>query len=392
MKAFLSHPVSVLLALSWFFATAEGSSETIPFRTAEGFRVPQPGERLEFPRAHASHPDYKIEWWYLTGHLEGTAGEQYGFQATFFRSGLTPPPAEDADLPETPAFGRDTLFLGHMAVSDLGAARFYHEERFARAGWDADARTDRLDVRLHNWSLVMPDPASDAMDLAFSIEGEVEAALHLQPEKPLVRFGADGTSRKGADPAARSFYLTFPRLAVSGELRVGEATVPVTGSAWMDHEIASQQLGEDLSGWDWTAIQLDDGWEVKAYILRRDDGSADPFSQAMWIAPDGTVSTYYGPDDFDWERSRWWQSPATGYRYPVEVTLTLPDPRPGNEAGATTKLRLVPAFDAQELTSASAGFPYWEGAGRVLDANDKPVGRSYLELVGYAGGAARGLR
>ena len=41
-------------------------------RTAEGFAVPVPGKVFEFPRDHGSHPEFKIEWWYITGHLFST--------------------------------------------------------------------------------------------------------------------------------------------------------------------------------------------------------------------------------------------------------------------------------------------------------------------------------
>ena len=55
---------------------------------------PQRGYTWEFPRDLGIHPDYKTEWWYVTGHLfpVGTEpAEAMAFQLTFFRVGLVPP-------------------------------------------------------------------------------------------------------------------------------------------------------------------------------------------------------------------------------------------------------------------------------------------------------------
>ncbi|MFP4542281.1 MAG: lipocalin-like domain-containing protein [Opitutales bacterium] len=358
---------------------------SVPPTTAEGFLVPQPGAELSFPADHGSHPDYKIEWWYLTGHLAAESGREFGFQATFFRSALRPP-EERADGGE--AFGDDQLYLAHMAVTDVDGERFHHEERLNRGGWDADAAVGELDVRNGNWSLrALGEAAEHPMQLVFTVEDEVAVDLVLTPRKALLRFGEDGTSRKGADPTARSFYLTWSRLAAEGTVVLGEETLAVTGQAWMDHEIASQQLGDDLAGWDWTAIHLEDGWEVKAYILRREDGSPSPFSALMWIDPEGKVA-YRGAEAFTWETAQWWTSPETGARYPVGVDLTTEDPR----TGESITFALRPRLAAQELSTGSAGFAYWEGACTVQGAGGEHVGLAYLELVGYGGEATRGLR
>lgn len=351
-------------------------------RTDEGFRVPVPNAPLEFPRAHGSHPDFKIEWWYLTGHLEGPGGERFGYQATFFRNAA---PLDGPSGGESPHFGDSQFYMAHAALTDIGGNAFHHEERINRDGWDADASTASLDVRNGNWSLRMTDPESETMELAFGIRGTISATLRLVPRKPLIRFGEDGVSRKGAHPHATSYYLSFTRLETTGTLRLGDRELPITGSSWMDHEIASRQLSSDLEGWDWTAIQLDDGRELKAYILRRQDGTADPFSRVIWIDRDGGVESA-GPTEFSWQRDRWWRSPETGTRYPVGPIISAIDPA----TGGTVRLRLRPHLDAQEFTGAIS---YWEGACEVIDeATGRPIGRAYLELAGYSGNLGDQLR
>ena len=230
-------------------------------------------------------------------------------------------------------------------------------------------------------------PADDAaFHLLTTAQPDVQLQLALTPQKPLVVFGEDGTSRKGADPTARSYYLTFTRLATEGTVTLEGQQLDVTGQSWMDHEIASRQLGAELQGWDWTAIQLDDGREIKAYILRQGDGRKSPFSALMWIDPSGGV-TYLDADDFTWQRTRWWQSERTGNRYPVEVEIGAPTPD-----GKTTTLHLRPAMDAQEIVDERGDNVYWEGACEVLDARGETIGRAYLELVGYGDSTAERLQ
>lgn len=363
-------------------------AEEIPLFTEEGFRVPQPGTVLEFPRAHASHPAYKIEWWYLTGHLFAEDDRRFGFQATFFRVGARPPDPNDPDPPAPNApFGDSETHLTHMSLLDVRGDRFLHRERLNRDGHRASASAEILDVRNGDWRLHMVDTGREHMHLRFSLGSEARVELALEPVKPLVIFGEDGTSRKGSAPSARSFYITFTRLAVNGTIELGSEIVPVRGEAWMDHEIASEQLSEDLAGWDWTAIHLHDGREVKAYILRRPDGTPDEFSSLIWIGRDNEL-TYIGPDGFRWEADRTWRSPRTGAVYPVEPRITTTDP----ETGETVVFQLRALRDDQEMNTRLGGPTYWEGACVVFDAAGREIGNAYLELVGYADDATASLR
>src|SRR5580692_2961887 len=45
---------------------------------------------FEFPRDHGAHPEYRQEWWYVTGNLDSATGERFGFELTFFRFALAP--------------------------------------------------------------------------------------------------------------------------------------------------------------------------------------------------------------------------------------------------------------------------------------------------------------
>jgi predicted secreted hydrolase len=343
---------------------ADTAERAVPRLTAEGFAVPQPGYVFQFPRDHGSHPEFKLEWWYITGHLFAEDGRRFGYQATFFRSA-----APDK---------KGQVYLAHMALLDVKAGKFYHQERLNREGWDASAAVGTLALRNGPWSLRFADGAerSERMELRGGIRAEVGFALTLTPQKPLVIFGENGVSRKGDAPTAASYYLTFTRLKAEGALTVEGKTFRVSGQSWMDHEISSSQLGEGQVGWDWVSAQLTDGREIMFYRLRKSDGSADPASTLTWIAENGTL----WKSDFAWEVLDTWRSGETGGLYPVRVRLVTTDPANGRRVALT----LEPLFAAQELTGALGGIPYWEGACRVLDEDGREVGRAFMELTGYA--------
>jgi predicted secreted hydrolase len=350
--------------------------------TSDGFAIPKPGHRFVFPRDHGSHPRFKVEWWYVTGHLNAEDQRRFGFQATFFRVAGPPGATNSSAL-----FGNSELHLAHMALLDVQAGRFLHEEKLNRAGWDAASSTETLDVRSGPWSLRLSDGPSEVFQLRGSIRAEAAFRLDLVPVKPLVIFGTNSVSRKSAEPSAASYYLTFSRLQASGELTVNGEKLTVRGQAWMDHEISSSQLAANQAGWDWASVQFGDGREIMVYRLRRKDGSTDPFSTLAWIDAEGSV-THFSSEQFEWTTDRTWKSPATGGVYPVGGRLRTMDPASNRSVTFT----LEPLFLAQEIAGTIGGVPYWEGACRVRDATGAEVGSAFVELTGYVGDLAARFR
>lgn len=356
-KVLKSLALCALAPLREIFAAAE---------TADGFAIPQSGAVFRFPRDHGSHEQFRTEWWYLTGHLDASGGRRFGFQVTFFRQA-----------------GRDAtgavthLHLAHAALLDAKSGRFLHEEKLHRAGFDAGASQTTLDVRQTNWSLKL-DEATNRLQLHATVRADAALTLELDAVKPLVVFGKDGVSRKGASESAASHYLTFPRLKASGVVKLGTEKLRVSGEAWMDHEFSSSQLDEGQAGWDWAALQLRDGREVMVYRMRREDGSTDAASALTWIGKDGALKT----DAFTWSALESWKSPRTGAVYPNRVRIAC-------DSGV---FELRPVTADQEQGGELTGLPYWEGACDVLDADGAVIGRAFLELAGYAGDLRRYLR
>ncbi|HCR31619.1 MAG TPA: hypothetical protein DIV79_16570 [Opitutae bacterium] len=354
-----------------FLVSAYSFGQDYPL-SDEGFALPSDTKALEFPEDHGSHPEFKSEWWYLTGHLEGPKpSEQFGFQLTFFRSATVPADQEpEASQPRQ-------IYMAHAAALNKSSGEHFHEERFNRGEWNANAEVDRLSVFNGNWRIAMVDDSAEEMRASFSINGQRRFELSLRPSKPKVLFGENGISRKGENPNAKSYYITFSRLEAEGKLTVDQKVVPVTGVAWMDHEISSSQLSEGQIGWNWSSLILDDGSELMAYVMRRDDGSVDAYSQMYIIEPDGNTLRY-SSDEFKWSPIDFWTSPRNGARYPIEYSISWI-----NQEGQEQMFIVRSTPHNQEIYGAISGFTYYEGAGSVYDENGLEVGKSYTELTGY---------
>ena len=321
----------------------------------------RPGVNLSFPRDYGAHPEFRTEWWYVTGWLTTEDGKDLGFQVTFFRTR----PAVDQRNPS--AFAPKQLLFAHAALSDSVEGRLEHDQRAARAGFGlAAAAESDTDIRIDDWSLVRSNGAFIAKT------GGTRFALDLAitPTQEILLQGENGYSRKGPEPTQASHYYSLPHLKVSGTVRRGGRLQNVTGSAWLDREWSSTLLDPRAVGWDWIGINLDDGGALMAFQVRGANGEAIWAGGALRRA-DGRLE-HFAKDDVRFATRRSWRSPRTGAVYPVErdVFVRLQE--------GERQWRITPLFDDQELDSRGGGGPvYWEGAMRSNG------GRGYLALTGY---------
>ncbi len=360
---------SVILA---FFVLASLASWRLnASSTAAGeFRKALPGYTFAFPRDHYSHDEFRTEWWYYTGHLRTENGEEYGYQLTFFRSGL-------AEAQANPSrWAVRNLYLAHFAVSDHSRKSLRYFERINRgAVGQAGASETEFRVWNGNWG-VTGDGTHQRLTAK---EGDFTLNLLLASQKPPVVHGKGGISRKGEGRDQASHYYSLTRLKAEGTLNVRGKELKVTGLTWMDHEFGSTQLSPNQVGWDWFGLQLDDGTELMLYAIRKADGSTDPYSSGTWVGADGK-SVGLGRKDFSVQVLDRWQSPRTKGRYPIRWRLRVPPV--GLEA------TVMPVFPDQELdTEKSTQVIYWEGAVSAEGKRQgKPVtARGYVEMTGYAG-------
>lgn len=354
-------------------APAPGLAETPQTQaTREGFALATAPYRFRFPRDYGAHFAYASEWWYSTGHLWTRDGRRFGYELTLFRLGLRA--GDPRPGPGQSAWRGNQLFPAHFAITDDAGRTFFHTERFAREALGAGFASDRrLDVRVGDWSIA-GDGATIRMRAAADADGLDLVQRMLKP--PAIN-GRDGVSRKGACASCASHYYSLTRLQTSGTLRYDGVTYAVRGLSWMDHEYGSGELEPDQAGWDWFALQLDDGRELMLYRLREKNGGTTPESSGTLVARDGRT-TYLPLRDFSIEALGAWTSPHTGGRYPSGWRVRVP--RAGIDVTVTPTVR------DQELADTPGDVSYWEGDVDVAATGSRARrGVGYVELTGYAG-------
>lgn len=347
---------SVILALSIVLMACR------PVMAGE-YRDVTPDYPLSLPGALSLKGDFKVQWWYLTGHLRDGSGREFGYEVTFFVVGVQQRPFKSR-------FGVNRVHVSHFAVTDVGGKRFHFSDRSDSGAFGfAGADENRLSVWVGGNSL---KGSPERMHVRAS-DAQKSLDLVLRPTKPAVFHGDRGFSRKSAaSPLHASLYFSYTNLATEGTLRVAGRDFAVTGTSWFDREISSEPLAADIAGWDWFALTLEDGREIMLYLLRKSDGSADPFSSGTVIGRDG-MYRHLKKEDFGVTVTGHYRSGRTGTRYPSRWVITVP-----SEGISVT---VTPFVEDQEVVAERTTFnTYWEGACRVEGSHK---GRAYVEMTGY---------
>jgi predicted secreted hydrolase len=320
---------------------------------------------LVFPQDFGAHPDFRTEWWYLTGWL-GDRQRPLGFQLTFFRS------RTDVDPANPSAFAAHQLVIGHAAIADPARGALLLDERIARAGFGlAETASNDTDVRLAGWSL-RRDPATDiyhaqiaARDFTLTFKAVAGAPPWLQ--------GEQGLSRKGPDPLQASYYYSRPQLKVQAQLARDGVVQEFGGIAWLDHEWSSAALAPDAVGWDWIGMNLDDGSALAAFQIRSRQAGQLPVQTYAAIREASGRVQLVAASEVRFTPLRYWNSSRHRSAWPVAQRITI----------GTREFETRPLMDDQELDSSlTTGAVYWEGASQLVEAG-RPVGRGYLEMTGY---------
>jgi predicted secreted hydrolase len=341
-----------------------------------------PERTLVFPRDYGAHPDFRTEWWYITGYAKSSTGREFGFQVTFFRSRV--PGTQSMRS----AFAAKQLIFAHCAVTDVQGKKLHHDQRTARQGFGiAQAGEQDTDVKLRNWSLqrtpyVLTGSAAQIAEPAMHYQARIPAKdfaldLNFAQTQPLLLQGKEGLSRKGPDPEQASYYYSKPQLRASGSITLLGQRHDVLGTAWLDHEWSQALLHPEAVGWDWIGMNLFDGSALTAFQLRRKDGSSLWTGGSFRATSSSGLQTFIAkPFEVQFQAIKGWTSPVTGAKYPIQWLVRTP-------ADYYTVKAVIPN---QELDSrSSTGAIYWEGLSDLFDSNDKHVGRGYLEMTGYAG-------
>src|SRR5665647_789504 len=327
-------------------------------KDAGGFAPVIPGRTFAFPADHGPHPDYRIEWWYVTANLVDKTGAAFGAQWTLFRQAMQPGAQQQG-------WANQQIWMGHAAVTRADTHRY--AEAFARGGvGQAGVEATPFLAWIDSWQMRGLEPMrEDAITpLELSASGpDFAYALRLDADRALVLQGEAGYSRK-SERAQASYYYSQPHFRATGRITIDDKPVEVTGLAWMDREWSSQPLASDQSGWDWLSLHLNSGEKLMLYRLRQTDGHH--YASGNWILPNGKTEQIASADITMTPKA---MTEIEGRKIPTGWDIAIP--------------RLALAIACSPLNARSwmgTSFPYWEGP---ISFGGSHSGVGYLEMTGY---------
>jgi predicted secreted hydrolase len=326
--------------------------------SGSGFGSVIPGKTFSFPADHGPHPDFRIEWWYVTANLVDSADTAYGAQWTLFRQAMQPGAQGEG-------WANQQIWMGHAAVTRADTHRY--SEAFARGGvGQAGVETKPFRAWIDSWQMRGLDQMRDVTiaPLELNASGaDFSYVLRLDADRELVLQGDAGYSKKSEREQA-SYYFSQPYFKVSGSIAIDDKAVEVSGQAWMDREWSSQPLASDQTGWDWFSLHLNATEKLMLFRLRQKDGN--DYCSGNWISRDGKTEQLASADINLTPLSL---TAIEGRKVPTAWRVAIPS--------RSLMIETVP-LNARSWMGTS--FPYWEGP---ISFGGSHRGVGYLEMTGY---------
>jgi predicted secreted hydrolase len=323
-----------------------------------GFASVIPGKAFTFPADHGPHPDYRIEWWYVTANLVDSSGTPYGAQWTLFRQAMKAGGEQEG-------WANQQIWMGHAAVTRADTHRY--SETFARGGvGQAGVQPKPYLAWIDSWEMRGSDEMREDVIAPIEISAsgpDFSYALRLDADRALVLQGDAGYSKK-SERGQASYYYSQPFFRATGRIAIDDKPAEVTGQAWMDREWSSQPLAPDQTGWDWFSLHLDSGQKVMLFRLRQSDGK--DYCSGNWISRDGRTEQIASADINMMPRA---STEIKGRKVPVAWRISIP--------------RLALTIECVALNGKSwmgTSFRYWEGP---ISFGGSHSGVGYLEMTGY---------
>ncbi|MFJ2992322.1 lipocalin-like domain-containing protein [Pandoraea sp. NPDC087047] len=312
--------------------------------------------------------DVPLEWWYYTGHLSGTdifgIVHDYGYQMTFFRSGLG-------------LFPISSAYVGNIAISDLNRSAHFSSSKITiqpdlllpnggyninLLGWGMNAKYGNGQI---SGSFFVPQESGNSK--------KYDLILNLQAQNPAVLHGNQGVMPENAAGSLR--YYSFTDLKTSGVIRDNGLVVPVVGVSWFDHEFGTPS--GIATGWHWYAIELSDGTKYCISLLK-DLDDRTTLAYGTYIKADGTYSEIDPQALGDSAAGPVWTSPRSGVTYPTAEIVTVPG----------GQLIVTSCIDDQEMTLFGSMFSKFMGIANLIDIHNIYYMESYSSVTGVINGAA----
>ena len=398
-------------------------------QSSDAFTPVKRGYTVAIPRDHMSHPDFQLEWWYLTFVLSAEDGQEFGLQYTLFRfnTELDAPQSTKANAENSAEVNANNhiaknwsngqQWMGHASLHT--AEQHYFEERFASGGvGNAYVNQQPFTTVIDDWvwkaaqAEVQTGAESKAMfpsvlTFAFGqssthhpvkINGKIPAtsadrllelndtpsvsavkiALNLDTYGPFIKQGDNGYSKKTQDERLRSYYYSQPFINAKGTLNIEGNSVRVTGKGWFDHEWTSHLANSEAMGWDWFSLHLDDGSKLMAFRMHAMNENmknstskhSEIFTTASYIAKNGTKETIEQANvsitPTAYETINEGESPRS---VPTAWRIQIPE--------KDIDLSIRPFKENQWNNSL---FPYYEGRVEIKGSHS---GSGFMELTGY---------
>ena len=398
-------------------------------QSSDAFTPVKRGYTVAIPRDHMSHPDFQLEWWYLTFVLSAEDGQEFGLQYTLFRfnTELNAPPSVKVNAENSAEVNANNhiaknwtngqQWMGHASLHT--AEQHYFEERFASGGvgnayvnqqpfttviddwvWKAAQAEVQTGAEskamfpsvltfsfgqsstLHPLKTREKIPATSADSLselndAPSVSA-VKIALNLNTSGPFIKQGDNGYSKKTQDERLRSYYYSQPFINAEGTLNIEGNSLKVAGKGWFDHEWTSHLANSEAMGWDWFSLHLDDGSKLMAFRMHAMNENmknstskhSEIFTTASYIAKNGTKETIEQANvsitPTAYETINEGESPRS---VPTAWRIQIPE--------KDIDLFIRPFKESQWNNSL---FPYYEGRVEIKGSHS---GSGFMELTGY---------
>ena len=398
-------------------------------QSSDAFTPVKRGYTVALPRDHMSHPDFQLEWWYLTFVLSAEDGQEFGLQYTLFRfnTGLDAPQSTKANAENSAEVNANNhiaknwsngqQWMGHASLHT--AEQHYFEERFASGGvGNAYVNQQPFTTVIDDWvwkaaqakvqtgaeskamfpSLLkvafgqssthqpvkingkIPATAADSLSELNDTPGlsAVKVSLNLDTSGPFIKQGNNGYSKKTQDERLRSYYYSQPFINAEGTLNIEGNSVKVTGKGWFDHEWTSHLANSEAMGWDWFSLHLDDGSKLMAFRMHAMNKNmknskskySEIFTTASYIAENGTKETIDQANvsitPTAYETINEGESARS---VPTAWRIQIPE--------KDIDLSIRPFKESQWNNSL---FPYYEGR---VDIKGSHSGSGFMELTGY---------
>jgi len=391
--------------------------------SSKGFAKIPEAAALSFPAIHEAQLQSQVGWHFFVGSCWGENGKEYGIELMFWQVTLLPPPiARQFGLSDA----QNQILELQFAISEAGE-RHYQAVPIIVAG-----TTGLLDFQGDPFLVAQGKNEARSLQagrlfpIRLQAQGtyrggavpvELAIDLTLSSERPPLLQGADGCMPCCA--GVGTLYYSIPNLVLDparSTLRLkGEEVKLSSGTFWMDHQWgtgmapggsprshpmrAMSNLGPaGPGGWDWFMAQFTGNRQITCYRLHSNEYLDFYFQTGP--TPPGTMTVPVSAKYMDehgqqhdaagslsipsWIKSEDTPDPAqyppTGTWYPNRWEFSF-----GNEVPEDIRrFTMAPIVDSGQAGYFANGAQYSEGAVRLLDAQEKDVGRGFAESVMYA--------